>query len=505
MPLKLTLLIICFFIQCSLAAQLPKNIQKTVAKAETEMAQHHYEKALFMLEKCYPKTLGNARYYIKWKIEQARFGVKSMQNPSLMIPINLGKNVNSQWDEYHPYVTGNSKEILFTVRRPSDKETICRNCKEEEDIYSSVQQSGIWQPRTKLKAPINTGNNEGAQCISADGNYLFFTICSTEFGHGSCDIYWSKREGEVWSEPKNCGSKVNTKYWESQPSISADNKTLYFTSNRPGGQGGMDIWKVEIISEGVFSDPENLGNTINTPYDELSPFIHFDQKTLYFSSDGHLGMGGKDIFYAKLQQDENWGEPVNLGYPINSYQNESGIVINAQGNVAYFASDRPVGFGGLDIYCFELDESLRPEPVLFIDKNPYIVESQSVSSKSFTALDTIQVGAAFILPNLFFEFAQSNLLPESFHELQRLLEYLTKNHTVKIEISGHTDNQGSDAYNKKLSMQRAQTVYRYLTDQGIDPTRLTFKGYGEERPIAPNDTEENRAKNRRTEALILSR
>jgi outer membrane protein OmpA-like peptidoglycan-associated protein len=264
----------------------------------------------------------------------------------------------------------------------------------------------------------------------------------------------------------------------------------------------MDIWKTEMISEGLFSDPENLGNVINTPFDELSPFIHFDQKTLYFSSNGHLGLGGRDLFYSKLLPDGAWDIPVNLGYPINSYQDDSGIFINAQGNVAYFSSNRAGGFGGLDIYCFELDESLRPEPVLFTEQ---ITETTNQNPTFLDTLATLNAGESFILPNLFFEFAQANLLPDSYFELKRLLDFLVKNKTVKIEISGHTDNQGSDAYNQKLSMKRAQAVYRYLINNGVDVNRLSFKGYGKERPVAPNDIEENRAKNRRTEILILEK
>jgi outer membrane protein OmpA-like peptidoglycan-associated protein len=486
-----------------LFAQLPKNIQKPVNKAEAAMAQHKYDQALPILEKCYAKAEIKYLSFLKWKIDQCKFGLNAMQHPVNMTPVNLGENVNSAWDEYHPSLTGDSKEMLFTVCRPRDEQTVCKHCKQEEDIYSSVQQNGIWQPRTKLEKPVNTGNNEGAQCISPDGNYLFFTICSAEMGYGGCDIYWSKREGNRWSEPKNCGPKVNTRYWESQPSMAADGKTLYFTSNRPGGEGGLDIWKTEMTAEGVFSDPVNLGDVINTPYDELSPFIHFDQKTLYFSSNGHLGMGGKDLFYAKMQPDGTWKKPVNLGYPINSYQDESGIFINAQGNAAYFASDRAGGFGGLDLYCFELDESLRPEPVLFVAEE--VLNFNELPSTSIDELEILTAGETFILPNLFFEFAQSNLLSDSYSELQRLLNYLTKNETVKIEISGHTDDQGSATYNQKLSMERAKTVYRYLIDNEIDANRLSYKGYGKERPVAPNDSEENRAKNRRTEILILEK
>jgi outer membrane protein OmpA-like peptidoglycan-associated protein len=496
------LLFLCVILHFSLFVQLPKNIQKSVDKAEIKMAQHQYEQALPILEKCYLKSDVKYCSFLKWKIAQCKFGINAMQHPTAMIPINLGENVNSEWDEYHPSLTGDSKEMLFTVRRPRDEKTVCKHCSQEEDIYSSAQQNGIWQPRTKLEKPVNTGNNEGAQCISPNGNYLFFTICNAEFGYGSCDIYWSKRDGTSWSEPKNCGAKVNTRYWESQPSMAADGKTLYFTSNRPGGEGGMDIWTTEMTPEGVFSEPVNFGEVTNTPFDELSPFIHFDQKTLYFSSNGHLGMGGKDLFYAKMQSDGTWNHPVNLGYPINSYKDESGIFINAQGNAAYFASDRPGGFGGLDLYCFELEEALRPEPILFVLNE---IENKENNSSAIELFSHLLPGETFILPNLFFEFAQSNLLPDSYSELQRLLNYLTKNETVKIEISGHTDNQGSDVYNQKLSMERAKTVYRYLIDNGIDANRLSYKGYGKEKPVAPNDTEENRAKNRRTEILILEK
>jgi len=491
-----------FMLHISLFAQLSQSVHKLEVKAKAEMDKHNYTKALSMYKKCFSKSSKNYHSWFQWKIDQCTFGIAAMQNPTSMTPINLGEHVNSKWDEYHPSVTGSSKEMLFTVRRPRDAETVCKHCQTEEDIYSSLQEHGIWQPRTKLNKPLNTGNNEGAQCISSDGNYLFFTICGAEAGYGSCDIYWSKREKNGWSEPKNCGTKVNTKYWESQPSISADGKTLYFASNRPGGQGGMDIWKTELVSEGVFTSPVNLGNVINTPYDDLSPFIHFDQKTLYFSSDGHLGMGGKDLFYAKLQPDEIWSNPVNLGYPINSCRDELGIFINAQGNVAYFASDRSGGLGGLDIYCFELEETLRPTPILFVVEN---IENKKDTSNSVHILSSLVVGETFILPNLFFEFAHSNLLPDSYSELQRLLDYLIRNTTVKIEISGHTDNQGADAYNQKLSMERAKTVYRYLVDNGIDFNRLSYKGYGKEKPVAPNNSEENRAKNRRTEILILEK
>lgn len=508
---KKILLLLCFFALylTKISAQLPKNIQKIVAKAESEMVLHNYQKAYEILLKTYQnncKNSSNSNYsncsFLTSKIDQCSFGITQINNPNSMFPVNLGKNVNSAWNEYHPSLTGNSKHLLYTVRKPSDSTTTCLHCKEEEDIYLSVQEIGIWQARSALPKPIKTGNNEGAQCISADGNYLFLTICTPDMGFGSCDIYWSKLIDNEWTNPINCGVNVNSRYWESQPSLQADGKTLYFCSNRPGGIGGIDLWKTVMISEGVFSEPVNLGTTINTPFDELSPFIHFDQKTLYFASDGHLGMGGTDLFFAKKKGENSWSKPTNLGYPINSYQNESGIFINAQGNAAYFSSNRSGGFGGLDLYCFELAETLRPEPVLFTVEEIII---DPVSILILDELTALEVGETFIIPNIFFEFAQSNLMSESYIELKKVINFLESNPTISIAISGHTDDQGAGSYNLKLSEARAFSVYLYLVDNGIEKSRLKFHGEGENNPLVPNISDESRAKNRRTEIKILEK
>jgi hypothetical protein len=188
----------------------------------------------------------------------AEFGAEAVKHPLDYELINIGSGINSQWDEYLPALTADESEMIFTVLRPADARTVFRDALFEEDLYVSKKVDGVWQPRQPLGYPINTGYNEGAHCISPDGKYLFYTMCETPNGYGSCDLFWSKKVNGQWMTPKNMGTAVNTRYWESQPSIAPDGKTIYFLSSRPGGYGGMDIWKTEMISEGVFTPAVNL-------------------------------------------------------------------------------------------------------------------------------------------------------------------------------------------------------------------------------------------------------
>jgi len=377
----------------------------------------------------------------------------------------------------------------------------------------------------------------------------------------------SRRVGDTWGRPFNLFGPINTRAWESQPSIAPDGRTLYFASNRPGGYGGQDIWMSVLQDDGMWSEPINLGDSINTGGNEGSPFIHYDNQTLYFVSDGHPGLGGMDIFYSRRKPDGTWGRPVNLGYPINSHKNEISFYVNSTGDMAYISSDRPGGKGGQDLYVFELYREARPLAVSYlqgrlfdagshlpldarfeiinlrtgqvvaraesdmvsgdflvslpsdgsyalnISRDGYLFHSEHFELGSIAnqiqpkAIDIplaeIKQGESIVLRNIFFETNEFHLRPESTQELERLVRMMRENPSIRIEISGHTDNVGTESLNQRLSENRAKAVYDFLVSRGISSNRLKFAGYGMSKPIAPNDTEEGRAQNRRTEIQIL--
>ncbi len=497
----------------------------------------------------------------------ARLAVKLMENPVKYNPINMGSNVNDTTDEYLPAITADESTLVYTVRRPRDRETVCAKCSTEEDFYCSEKDSaGNWAPRFAMK-DVNSPYNEGAQCVSPDGKYLIFTICNREDGLGSCDLYWSKKIGTRWTRPRNLGRPVNSEAWESQPTFSSDGKTIYFVSNRYGGVGSSDIWKTTMIGEGEFSAPVNLGKVINTQGDEVSPFIHPDNKTLYFASTGHPGFGGKDLFISRLNDAGEWGEPVNIGYPINTPSDELNLVVNAAGDKGYLSSSKEGGYGGLDLYWFEMDDRNKPDVVTYFkgfvydefSKKPLEATVELIdlaSGKTFVQtksdpstgnfliclptnhdyllnvnhpdylfysdhfalkgvhdklnpyvkdvpLKTFKIGETVVLNNVFFDTDKFVLKEESRIELDRLVDLMKRNIRVKIEIGGHTDNQGSKEHNVTLSQNRAAAVMKYLTEHGIEKGRLTSAGYGMNKPVASNDTETGRALNRRTEFKII--
>ena len=503
---------------------------------------------------------------IERKISCCDFAINAMLHPVPFNPVNMGDSINTENDEYFPALTADEQTLVITVRRPKDEYTINQNNLFEEDFYKSKRINGYWSKVQLLGPPINTHGNEGAQCISPDGKFLIYTACNRQDGYGSCDLYISEREGDKWGQPVNMGPNVNTNKWESQPTIAPDGKTLYFASNRPGGKGNIDIW-VCIKENNEWSKVYNLGEPINTPGNEMSPFIHTDGKTLYFSSDYHIGMGGMDLFMSRLANDGKWENPVNLGYPINTYEDEVSLVVNANGNMGYISSNRFGGFGKLDLFTFEMPEHLRPEKVNYmkgivydsktkqklkarfqiidIENNNIVVESYSDSisgeflvciptnknyalnvskdkylfySENITVtglhkhsepfikdipLKAIQKNQNIILKNIFFDTDKYDLKPESNAELQHLVLFMKQNPHLKVEISGHTDNIGSDEHNQILSEKRAKAVYDFLILNGIDKNRMTYKGYGETKPIDTNDTEEGRANNRRTEFTVI--
>ncbi len=500
------------------------------------------------------------------QIANARFGLEALEHPVPFSPINLGDSINSRFDEYINAITTDEELLYFTRKVPrSEKDPELKGY--EEDFYVACRaDSSGWRKARNMGPPINTGRNEGALNISPDGQYLFFTGCERPDGFGSCDIFWSKRADGAWSEPENLGPVVNSEAWDSQPCFSSDGKTLYFASKRKGGKGSSDIWKAELRLDGSWTEPVNLGDSVNSAYEEMAPFIHGDGQTLYFSSKGHPGMGGYDLFYSRMKPDSSWSTPVNLGYPINTCSDEMTLIVNARGDVAYVSSDKFGGKGRQDIYSFPLYKEARPIPSTYfkgivydsetkkrlqarfelsnledgktvaasasdpvngefllvlpsdknyglnVSKDGYLFYSDNFSLKGLhdiekpfiknVALKPVKVGEVVVLRNIFFDTDKYILKPESLTELKNLLALMKKNASLKLELGGHTDAMGKTKHNLELSKNRAKAVYEFLIQNGIPATRLSFEGYGALRPVDTNDTEQGRANNRRTEFTI---
>lgn len=285
----------------------------------------------------------------------ARFRPQALANPVAFTPQNLGNNVNSAGREYFPSITADENMLVYTVQTD-----ISRNG--QEDLYLSHRVDGQWQKGIPI-AGVNTSENEAAQSISADGKVLVFTVCNRPNDFGSCDLYISEKINGQWTTPRNIGAPINTGGWESQPSVAPNGEAIYFTRGGARGQGTRDIL-VSYRNGNQWSNPESI-KAINTPFNEGAPYLHPDGQTLYFSSDGHPGMGGYDLFRSVRDANGNWQTPVNLGYPINSEGVEEAVAVSLTGNLAFIASERAGGYGSLDIYSFELPMAMRPKPVTY--------------------------------------------------------------------------------------------------------------------------------------------
>lgn len=525
---------------------------------------------------------------IQERVAQVVFAKEAMANPVEFHPESLGDSVNSEFDEYWPSLTADESTLVITRLIPKDSHRelpsgegmsnaermhlreMSKRMNQQEDFFISYKTDEGWSKARQVGEPLNTPEgNEGAQCITVDGQWMYFTACGRSDSEGSCDIYRAKHTPEGWGEVENLGKPLNSKAWDAHPSISPDGKTLYFVSNRAGGKGKKDIWMARQKADGTFMPPVNLGDSINTSAEEMSPYIHPDNQTLYFTSKGWLGMGGFDLYKSTRKTNKNeWTTPKNLGYPINTVNDEVGLIVNAKGDKAYYSTNRNVETGK-DIFAFSLYKEARPNPVSYlkgkvydkdngnplraafmlidlstqdtimtansangdgqfivciptnrdyalnVDKDNYLFYSDNFQLKGIheatepfiknIPLQKIKAGERIVLRNIFFETDDYALKPESSVELQKLITFLTQNESLKVEISGHTDNVGTEKYNKDLSEKRALSVYNYLISGGVSSNRLTYKGYGESEPIATNENENGRAQNRRTEMKILEK
>ncbi|WP_017731384.1 OmpA family protein [Nafulsella turpanensis] len=495
-------------------------------------------------------------------VADAAFALEQLKNPLPFKPEPLPAEVNEAALQYFPVLTVDQQNLIFTRRLtpgPQDDEDL---------VISRRDEQGNWQAPVSISSNINTEGNEGTSTISADGRTLIFTSCRGRNGYGSCDLFISYKTGNEWSEPKNLGPIINSAAWESQPALSADGRTLYFVSNRPGGVGQNDIYRSMQDETGNWEVVENLGKTVNTSFDEVSPFIHANGQTLYFGSNGRRGMGGYDLFVTE-QEEEGWQEPRNLGYPINNHEDQVSLFVTADGEEGYYAYEEKGG-GANDrslLYRFKIPEAVQvrnrsnyvsgkvydaetkkplgaavtlfdivdeqvvnkvssdsvngtyyivltegSEYALYVNKPGYLFKSLAFNYGTNNTLEPIAIdvylepiraGVSTTLNNIFFETDEYQLQPKSETELERVVQFLKENPKVAIEIAGHTDNVGNASYNQQLSEKRARAVYNFLVEAGISPSRLQAKGYGQSKPIAPNDTEENRQKNRRIEFRVL--
>jgi outer membrane protein OmpA-like peptidoglycan-associated protein/tetratricopeptide (TPR) repeat protein len=533
--------------------------------------------------------------YLERRIYECENGIKYLEKPVKAQIDNIGPVINSKYAEYAPVISADESVIVFTSRRlgSTGGYVAIDDNQYYEDIYISIKSNGVWTAPKNLQE-INTDKHDACIALSPDGKQLFIYKDSK-----GGDIYVSKFDAlkNIWSKPQGLGDNVNTKYQEPSVSMTADGNIIYFSSNRPGGLGGLDIYVSRKDAKGNWGEAVNLGAPINTPYDDDAPFIHPDGQNLYFSSRGHAGMGGYDIYRCSIEASGKWSAPENLGYPINTAGDDTYFVLSADNQHGYYASAKEGGLGEKDIYIISMPkretlasatgsaikverkieiksipmdqptvkptagattilkghitdaftkEPLEAEILLVNNENSEIISEQVSDSVGFyktvmlsgknygfsvqkegylfhsenydipasegfqeitlnVELKKVSVGSKIILRNIFFDFDKATLKKESTAELEKLLEIMNEVPTLKIEISGHTDNKGSADYNKKLSERRAKAVVDYLLAKGVTPDRLRYAGYGMDRPLVSNDNEAGRQLNRRTEFEITGK
>lgn len=455
-----------------------KNIKGLEKIAQLYYRNGYYEKAHYYFNKvfkidsifCDPKT--------SIYISNCSFALNQIRDSIPLHLTNLGGNINSEMSEYINLISLNSDSIIIT-RNVEEKNSL-----PQEDFYSSKKINNNWSKAVSLS--INTYQNEGAMTLSPDQSMCVYTACDRPNSLGSCDLYirfFTSNNG--WSREYNLGSEINSKYWETQPCFSSDGKYLYFVSNRPEGFGGKDIWRCQIF-EREFTNLVNLGPNINTKYNEVSPFLYPDNLSLYFSSDGHIGMGDYDLFVSKRKNSNTeWNIPENLGYPINTFKSENSLIIASDGQTAFISSDHS-GYGKEDIFSFTLPNNIRSQKVSEIEID--IIQSKT--------------GSEIILTDVTFSSNSYALDTISFTQLDNLIKFLKNNPSINIEIQGHTDNVGNEGDNLILSQKRAESVLNYLLIKGVK-NKLFSVGYGEAKPLKNNNTKKGRSYNRRTSFIIL--
>lgn len=528
--------------------------------ANNGMKLGRYKEVAFYADQYLQNEMMNKQRIDQMKLWKAcaEFSLQNIHNEIQFNTRKLSDTINAFTQQYFPVLTADDQQMFFTRRMGVSDEF-------DEDLVVSVKdKDGHWTAPQSVSTAINTRYNEGTCTISADGRQLIFTSCVGM--NGRCDLFESRKTGDTWSRPRSLGPDVNSPAWETQPSLSADGRVLYFISDRRGGFGKADIYMSVQKTPGVWSKAKNLGPMINTPESERSPFIHANGRTLFFATDGRPGFGGFDIYWSDYA-DSTWSKPVNFGYPINNHDEQYSLVISADGDRGYYSHDEVGKEGHSMIYEFDVPEQYRvkyrsnavkgvvrdrstKQPLkaqielyeltrnelvsvvssdsvtgnylivltqgadygLYVNSPGYLFKSLNFNYEANKVeqlvidvdLDKASNGATVVLNNIFFDTDKFDLREKSITELDKIIRFLNENPKIHVEISGHTDDQGADAYNQQLSQKRAKAVGEYLVKKGIAVSRLKEVGYGAKKPLKPNDSEANRQVNRRIEFRIVN-
>jgi outer membrane protein OmpA-like peptidoglycan-associated protein len=420
-----------------------------------------------------------------------------------------------------------------------------------------------------LGYPFNQGFNEGGPTLTADNRSMAITSCELlKNRYRNCDIFITDKYHNHWTDFKSLDIINQQNTWEAQPSFSANGDRIIFSSDRNGGYGGLDLYSIDLDSNGVWGELVNLGPRINTSGDEKSPFIHADNEHLFFSSNGHLGLGDFDVFVVSLYNDKN---PMNLGYPINTPRAEVGFGVSARRPIAYFSSNDEIGdlsaSSSYDFFQFILPEKHLPDNVAFVQgqingahdfpkglqlrienlstkkvsrvrvdqktgkytavlnnskPNDYLfsIDSRNVGYTSIRVrLDNgqddyivpellakkLEIGESFDLYSVLFEFNSYVLSKQDEQALRSFARYFKSNLSLIVELQGHTDNIGYSEDNLLLSEKRSKAVYDFLINSGVDSIQVSYKGMGDKYPIASNTSQIGRSKNRRTIFIVLDK
>ena len=506
------------------------------------------------------------RDLIDKRIQECETAKELIKNPKEVKIANMGDQINSKYDDYSPAIAADEQALMFTSRRDTEdgNDFSKKDYAFFEEVFITERKDSIWTAARSLSDNVNGKKHDACVSVSPDGQKLI-VYKSNHISKG--DLYFSDLKNGVWTEPVKFGGEINSNFFEPSATINSSENILIFSSDRPGGFGGLDLYISRLLPNGKWGKPENLGTNINTKYDEDAPFLQTDQRTLHFSSSGHNSIGGYDIFTTYYDsKDKSWTKPDNLGYPINTPDDDIYFSWNNEGTRAYFSSVREDTYGGQDLYVMDFPNLSPPMIVLkgvvtdkktksplgssikisiyTLDSNQIvgIFNSNNVTGKYILALphnkmyglqvesdgyiphsdnysapkifDFLEVvknielqpidsGNVVVLNNINFDYNKSDITKSSEIELKVVADFMVKNLGIEVEIGGHTDSVGSEVYNQKLSETRAFAVKTFLENSGVEGNRLSSKGYNFSKPIATNQTPEGRQMNRRTEFMIV--